>query len=192
MEEKKPIKVSLSTFILVMILLCVVIGGGVYIYISNKEKQKCENQIQNLEQQVKTFENTIKELEKTNNENENVINEQKKVIESKTTENTTTSKSDNTNATNTKKTTIEGRFKPVDIPFGDPPDYVFYTDGRVELQGNAIQKGTYNIDGNIIKIKYTMQISPEGQEETINETDKLKIVDNNILLDEENNLRYVK
>ena len=37
-----------------------------------------------------------------------------------------------------------------------------------------------------------MQISPEGQEETINETDKLKIVDDNTLLDEANNSRYVK
>lgn len=169
-----------------------IIGGGVYIYISNKEKQKCENQIQNLEQQVKTFENTIKDLEKTYNENKNIITEQKKTIESKTTENTTTDILENTNTTNSKKNTIEGRFKPVDIPFGDPPDYVFYTDGRVELQGNAIQKGTYNIEGNIIKIKYTMQISPEGQEETINETDKLKIVDNNTLLDEANNSRYMK
>ena len=37
-----------------------------------------------------------------------------------------------------------------------------------------------------------MQISTEGQEETINETDKLKIVDDNTLLDEANNSRYVK
>lgn len=192
MDKKEPIKISISTFILVIILICMIIGGGVYIYISNKEKQKCENQIQNLEQQVKTFENTIKDLEKTYNENKNIITEQKKTIESKTTENTTTDILENTNTTNSKKNTIEGRFKPVDIPFGDPPDYVFYTDGRVELQGNAIQKGTYNIEGNIIKIKYTMQISPEGQEETINETDKLKIVDNNTLLDEANNSRYMK
>lgn len=192
MEEKKQIKVSLSTFILVMLLLCMVIGGGVYIYISNQEKQQCENQIQSLEQKVKTFENTIKDLEKTNNENENIINEQKKAIDSKTTENTASSKPENTNTTNPERITIEGRYKPVDMPFADPPDYVFYTDGRVELQGNAIQKGTYNIEGNIIKIKYTIQISPEGQEETINETDKLKIVDNNTLLDEANNSRYVK
>lgn len=87
------------------------------------------------------------------------------------------------NETMNKETqNIEGIFLEDLEEANDSPLFVFYNDGTVIEEGNAVRKGTYEIDNNTIKIKYTVFIAPdETEEEKINEEQELKLVDENTI-----------
>lgn len=87
---------------------------------------------------------------------------------------------------------IEGTYWPKIETANDAPGYAFFQDGTVELQGNYTSYGTYQINDNIIKIKFTRLSGPDKENETINQEETLKIIDSNTLLDETNNFKYVK
>lgn len=87
---------------------------------------------------------------------------------------------------------IEGIYWPKIETANDAPGYAFFQDGTVELQGNYTSYGTYQINDNIIKIKFTRLSGPDKENETINQEETLKIIDSNTLLDETNNFKYVK
>ena len=93
---------------------------------------------------------------------------------------------------NTAVTRIEGEYWPKLDSASDAPSYMFFIDGTVELRGNFTQYGTYEINNNIIKSTFTRQSGPDGEDEKINETDTLTIVDNKTLLDTAYNTKYVK
>lgn len=103
----------------------------------------------------------------------------------------------NTNET-TEVYNIEGAYYPDIEGANDAPHYNFLN-GKVTLEGNYIQTGTYEINGKTIKIHYTKIEGPDEENgKYINESDELTIIDENTLEwngtdgDQVYNTKYVK
>ncbi len=83
---------------------------------------------------------------------------------------------------NSKIDRIEGVFfADIEGP-NDSSYYVFHLDGTVSCEGNYITKGTYTIENNTIKIKYSTIEGPgtDGEEKTDGE-EELKLIDENTI-----------
>ena len=70
MEEKKPTKVSLSTFFLLIAIIAMVVMG-VFIYKFNDDKNKANNEVADLKNQVSNLQNKINTLENQNEASRN-------------------------------------------------------------------------------------------------------------------------
>ena len=104
MEEKKTIKVSISTVLLIL----AIIGMGVmgyFIYKLNDEKTRATEQVSELNNQVKTLENTVSSLQKT-------IEEISNTNKTDTTANVTeTKKEDEQSKSSTSFSTLSGLYQ---------------------------------------------------------------------------------
>ena len=102
MEEKKSIKVSLSTFFLIVAII--VIGVmGYFIYKLNDDKTKATEQVSELNNQIKSLENSVSSLQKAIENTSNIekdtqitsntsSTEKTEIVQSNTKNNTTTNK----------------------------------------------------------------------------------------------------
>lgn len=96
MEEKKTIKISLSTFFLILAIIVIVIMG-VFIFKFYNDKKVADSEVKDLNNQVIGLESTINNLEGKINSlegtvNSNTNNNTNNVVNSETTTNNTTSK----------------------------------------------------------------------------------------------------
>lgn len=178
MEEKNVIKISLSTFfiIIAMITICVM---GFFIYKLNNEKTTATEQISSLNNQINNMKNTVNTLQ----ENINTIS---------TVNNPNSIINENNTNNNTQKTyELNGEYQ-------DNTGYEIFT---YSFSGNTVTAsslytsyGTYQIVNNTVKITYTKAKDPEGNEikEFPNgQTDELTILDENTLVGN-NSTKYIK
>ena len=141
------------------------------------DKFNGNNSINNLKGKINTISTTIASNSSTANTTSNT---------SISTTNTNNSTSDNTiNA-------ITGNFYPQIDGANDASYFSFNSNGTVNLEGNATMSGTYSIENNTIKIKYTKLTEPGMESTTINEEENLTIVDKTTLFDNKTNTTYKK
>ena len=172
--EKKEIKIGLSTFFLILTLIAIVVMG-IFMYKFYNEKTEQTRKANELENQVNILNNSINNLQGKIN-----------TISTTSTTNTNNSTSDNTiNA-------ITGNFYPQIDGANDASYFSFNSNGTVNLEGNATMSGTYSIENNTIKIKYTKLTEPGMESTTINEEENLTIVDKTTLFDNKTNTTYKK
>lgn len=88
MEEKKPIKISLSTFFLILAIILIVVMGYFMFKLYN-EKTTTEKKVTDLNSQINTLQEKINSISKTINSDDSKEN----ISTNKTTQNTTTNNS---------------------------------------------------------------------------------------------------
>lgn len=198
MEGKKPIKISLSTFFLILAII-VIIVMGMFIYKLNKDKTaeiqksaQLKEQVNNLNGTVSELQNkinniseTIKDNDSTENsvssEADNISNVQKNDKDSNKTPSTTVQEKEYDNIV------LDGKYV---IPNSDI-GWDFTKDGKAASSGNFhIYQGTYKTTGkNTIEIHYTKsKIWDEVTNEiTISNIDTY----DNVYIDENNNIYLI-
>lgn len=182
MNEKKSVKISLSTFFLILALIAI-ITMGIFMYKIYNEKKEANVKSSELQEQVNNLNETVSDLQRKIDTNSNNTNSR----------NTITS-----NTTSTNKTIIEGYYIFEDSDVG----YEFDKKGNVSILGNVSEiKGTYtDIGENEIKLTLTEEIitdidTGETTSTSMNRIETIKIVDDNTLLlsnDNANNQKLVR
>lgn len=165
MEEKNVIKISLSTFFLIIAIIAICVMGY-FIYQLNNEKTTATEQISNLNNQINDMKNT------TNTSDILVVN------------------SNNTN-TNTKITTLNGEYQ---YNEGYEAFTYSFSGNTVKASSLSTTYGTYQIVNNTVKITYTKAEDPDGNDMSEfpnGQTDELTILDENTLVDN-NGTKYIK
>ena len=188
--EKKEIKIGLSTFFLILTLIAIVVMG-IFMYKFYNEKTEQTRKANELENQVNILNNSINNLQGKINTISTTI------ASNSSTENTTSNTSISTTNTNNSTSdnninAITGDFYPQIDGANDASYFSFNSNGTVNLEGNATMSGTYSIENNTIKIKYTKLTEPGMESTTINEEENLTIVDKTTLFDNKTNTTYKK
>ena len=112
MEEKKEIRVSLSTFFL--ILAIIVIGVmGYFIYKLNDDKTKATEQVSELNNQIKSLENSVSSLQKAIENTSNIEKDTQITSNTSSTEKTEIVQSNTKNNTTTNKITDVSEIKKI-------------------------------------------------------------------------------
>ena len=175
MKEKKPLKIKFKTVVVLIIIAVLLVIGGANVYVSTHGYGNIF---------------TLIKYKITGEKNE--VTDKNESLSDKAITKEEEKESNLNNTDNVSILVIEGRYHYINMPNADPPEYIFHKDGKVEAEGNDILKGTYKIENNIITIKYTTKIYPEGYEESINTTEKFKYIDSNTLMTENNKLTLIK
>lgn len=180
MEEKKVIKISLSTFFLILAIIVIIMG--VFIYKLYNEKSIDTKKTTELQAKVDNLNGTLSELQEKNNNISNTIYSNNTSIENITTSNIT---SDNKTTKDTSKIVLEGNY----IFENSDVGYEFNKNGNVSILGNVSEtKGTYTTTG---ENEITITLKEESVTDidtgkttstTINRTETIKVVDENTLL----------
>ena len=92
MEEKKAIKISLSTFLLILAIIVIIIMGY-FIYKLNNDKELANNKVIQLNNQVSGLENTVNNLQGTISDISNTIIKANDSVETNLNSNTQTNTS---------------------------------------------------------------------------------------------------
>lgn len=174
MEEKKEIKISLTTLFLIIAIILIVIMG-IYIFNLYKANQKSESSINELNTKMNALENSINKSK----DEENIAN----------TSNQSSSDNviNNSNESNNANYKIDGNYYEKNAQ-GDEPSYTFSENGKVTYGSLWMCNGTYTIDKNIVNIKFTSAEDPDGNKAKVKdfgveESVKLTIVNENELKD---------
>lgn len=187
MDEKESIKLSLSTTLLIISIIIIAVMGY-FIYTLSIKNKVSEEKINSLNSKVSNLENSNKNYQDKLNNISNTLNSA----------NTTNSSNSTTNTTNSI-----GSSKISELNYNIDGTYWFtgeleriayiFSNGKATLETNATEMGTYKIIGNTIKITFTKIIEPaEEKAKSINREEELKIQDNNTLINEQYNTKYIK
>ena len=162
-------KISISTILLVVAMIIIVIMG-VFIYKLNEDKITEVNKSNELQAQVSSLNETLSDLQGKIGTISNMLNDN-------------TSVKNNTTNTNNDEISIQGTYAVVDVnhEYNHGMDYVFSGD-KVTLKSLDTQEGTFQIEGNTIKITYTNYTDPDGNVSEYNKEEELKIEDENTLI----------
>ena len=152
MEEKKTTKISLSTFFLILAIIAICVMGY-FIYKLNDDKTKATDQVQSLNSQIANLEKSIDNLK---------VN----ISESKT-EGTST-KSNNSSTINTNFE-LKGTYQWIN-PEGPTMTYTF-SNGTFTYTETATSKGTYEVSGNKVKIKFDETTDIDGSKYKLPDTE---------------------
>ena len=136
MEEKKTIRISMSTFFLIIAIIAICVMGF-FIYKLNDEKTTATEQVKSLNSKISNLEDTV-----TNFQNSS----------SKTTTQETTNLTTNNSSTNSKYE-LNGTYE-WNNPDGEGITCTF-SNGTFTMQSGWNYKGTYVISGNKVKLKTT-------------------------------------
>lgn len=134
MEEKKTIKISLSTFFLIIAIIAICIMGF-FIYKLNTEKTTAIEQVKSLNNKVYNLEEAVNVLQE--NASKTIISE--------------TSNNNNTSTNSTYE--LSGTYEWVN-PDGEGLICTF-TNGTFTMETSWNFRGTYTISGNKVKLKTT-------------------------------------
>lgn len=181
MEEKKSIKISLSTFFLILAIIAIIVMG-IFIYILDKDKKAEIQKSADLQSQINSLKVTINDLQT------------KTTIISKNNDNN--SNANNSATQNSIGYQISGTYFQKNVQ-GDEPNYTFSANNKVTYGALWTCSGTYTINNNTIKINLTSAIDPDGNKANVKdfgvqETIELTIIDNNNLKDNSNGVTYSK
>lgn len=138
MEEKKVIKISLSTFFLILAIIVIIIMG-IFIYKLYNEKSIDNKKTTELQAKVNNLNKTISELQEKNNTISNTIYSNNTSIENSTSSNTT-SNNLSTNSSNSKYSEITKTLTNNDLL--SVTDAVNNNDGTYTLKGKIITVDT--------------------------------------------------
>ena len=134
MEEKKSIKISLSTFLLIITIIALGIMG-VFLYKINYEKSKSTEQVSELNNQVKTLENSVSSLQK-------IIEETPNTNKTTTSTNETENKKEDEQSKNSISfSTLSG------IYVGDVEEGI-NLDGATKVKLYLYENGSYDYENN--------------------------------------------
>lgn len=164
--ENKVLKIFLVIAVVIMIVM------GVMIYKINSDKIATQKEVAELKNEAKVFETTIEEL---NEKIENIST----IL--------------NTSDEDKKEMKIEGEYKAQSDEL-ESETYTF-TANKVEHETLSLEKGTFEIEDDKIKITYTEAYDPERKKLDVEdfpngENDKLTIIDENTL--EKNGVKFIK
>ena len=159
MEKKDAVKISLSTFFLILAIVVIVIMAY-FIYKLNNDKQLANNKVTELNNQVGGLESTVNDLKGTISDISNTISKSNSSNETKSNKGTQTNSNSNTptNASVTKsfsndeiKNAIQNYLDLVGASEGSPEGLL------VKLGLTSFGENTENADNNYIKtnIKYS-------------------------------------
>ena len=182
MDEKQGIKISLSTFFLILAIIVIIIMGY-FIYQMYIENNNINNKVEELNSQVSTLENELKTNTSSSNNVENTnINSNSNSI-------TTANESIKT-GDSMKAITLNGIYGIKNSDVG----YTFTLDGKVTFFTSVSRMdGTYTTIGeNEIELNFTEEtiVDVETSKKTTNkisQKEKIKYIDKNTLTDEKNN-----
>lgn len=179
MNEKEGIKISLSTFFLILSLI-VIIVMSIFIYKFYNEKIEATKVSTELQTQVNSLSETVNNLQsKINNVSETINNN-----------------SLNESTSFTKEYEITGTYYQENAQ-GDEPSYTFSSNNKVNFGSLWTCSGTYTVSDNTIKIIFTNAVDPDGNKADfkdygVKESVELTILDDNNLKDSSNGIIYSK
>lgn len=169
MEEKKNLKISLSTILFIFAVIIIIIMAVCFFKVYN-DKKVSDDKVSQLNSELSNLNQKVNVLEQKNEKM--VIEEQKKIAENTKVE----------VANNVEKKasfSIEGKY--VNKDELEISQYTF-ENSIVTFEQLYKYEGTYEINDSKIKITYTKAFDPEGNPMNVTEpNEELTIVDNNTL-----------
>ena len=185
MEEKKTLKISLSTFLLILAIIIIIVMG-VFIYKLSNDKKSEINKSTELQAKVSNLNETISDL-------------QGKIDRISETINTNNSNENSATSKEVDKTIdyqISGTYYQQNSQ-GDEPSYTFSSNNKVTYGALWMCNGTYTIINNTIKITFISAVDPDGNKANvkdfgIDEIVELTIIDDNQLKDNSDGVVYSK
>ena len=186
MEEKKAVKISLSTLFLILAVIVIIIMAVFIIKLNSEKSAEVEKSIQ-LQAQVNGLNGTVDNLQGKIDSISKTINYNNSNNANIQNSNTSLNVKTNTEVTkkNENKILLEGTyaFEASDV------GYQFDKKGNVSIFGNVDeQKGTYTtVRENEIEVVLTVETvwndeTGESTSTPINRTEKIKVIDENTLL----------
>ena len=180
MEEKKVIKISLSSFLLILAVIIIVIMGY-FIYELYNDKETANNKVEELSNQLNKLEDTVNILQEGNNvSNTSQLNN---IDEETSSNNEILDASESYD-----EIILNGSYGIKNSEFG----YEFTSDGKVKFMTTfTVKEGTYTTIGeNEIELTFTKKtewdpMNVDDNESTasqVNEKEKIKYVDENTLI----------
>ncbi len=192
MEEKKNIKINLSTFFLILAIIAIIIMAF-FIYKLNNEKTLTNEKYENLQNQINELNKTLQEQQSNSLEEaiDSNNSSEKDINSNNLNENTNSSEFDSST-----EYEITGKYYQESAD-GDEPFYTFSNNNKVTYGSLFMCNGTYTINNNTIKINFTDAIDPDGNaievaDCNVSEFVELTIIDNNKLKDNSNGFIYSK
>lgn len=184
MEDKKVVKISLSTFLLILAMILIIIMS-IFIYILYTKNAQSTEKLNNLNNNVSNLEKTIINFQKSN------INSSYTDSTSNISNNTTNNiKSTDNNENNNAKTVYElsGTYEWYN-PDGTGITCTF-SNGTFTMQSGWNYRGTYVISGNKVKLKTTQMLDKNSNDSKYVPTDEP--IEEEWTIDENKLIRYVK
>lgn len=195
MEEKKSIQISVTGLFLVVAIIVIIIMGF-FMYKIVGEKNNAEQKVESLNGEVSTLESSMDNLQdkidsiaNTISSTTNVNTANQNITTTSNNQTTTSSNNQTTASTNTVK--IEGTYEN-----REDPEIISYTfsGNKVTYEAMDMAKGTYEIEGDKIKITYQESYDPEGNKMNTypnGQKEELTIVNENTLTNQYGG-KYVK
>lgn len=161
-------KISISTILLVIAIIIIAIMGA-FIYKLNEDKMTEVNKSNELQAQVNGLNETLSDLQGKIGTISNMLNDN-------------TSVENNTTNSNNDDISIQGTYAVVDVnhEYNHGYEYVF-SGNKVVVNSLDTKEGSFQIEGNTIKITYTKYTDPDGNIGEYDKEEELKIEDENTL-----------
>ncbi len=203
MEEKNAIKISLSTFFLILAIIAIIVMG-VLIYKLNNDKNTEIKKLDNLQAQINGLNETVSDLhEKINSTSETIssLNDSKDITNNSNSDQNKSSEDSIKNQNiETSIKFVEGKYCENDvIEYSDSGAIYYFSNGNVTRDTLAIYKGTYIVEGNKLKVTFSEAYAPPGppesEKEDVNENEKnvsFIIINETTLLNENDKKTYTR